>query len=437
MGVGKRKTLLVKVLTGLCRVENGNLHCPTPAPRLYSYEDARNKKTQDAASGTKVNVVRNSNIEQAVEQAVDGVGGMCSYVHKDDLVVIKPNIMGGNHNEESTFTNPRVTKKVIEMVEQCGGKPVVVDSAMIWTKFDTVVEKTGYKKWADENHIHLYNLEDLPRVKFDFGNFSTIKKTDVSKLLLDADVLIDVPAAKTHLFSGITVAMKNLYGLLPSADKAKYHARGINEVIVDVTRAMTPNLTIVDGTRGCEGYGPLWCERIPDYNLIIASNDPVCADATTAQFIGYKPAEIPSLVGAYREKLGNPLCKANTVAAHPKDGNWARPNLNTIKFIDQLTKMSTMLPNVVNWFNANADFYLGDLAFNSFTNKYLMRPVWGILDKVLGNGLYKQDEWYAKMINLSPFPNYRIHETIPSGTEDAINEGDQPLTKQDSDPYRA
>lgn len=392
----------------------------------------RNKRRL-APIKSRVKVVRDTNTERAIEQAVDGVGGMCHYVKPNDLVVVKPNIMGGNHNEPSTFTNPRVTKKVVEMVEACGGDPVVVDSSMIWTKFAPVVEKTGYKRWAQENGVRLHNLEDLPRRKADFGQYSTIKKTDVSKLLLDADVLINVPVAKTHLYSSITVGMKNLYGLLPSVDKAKYHARGINDVIVDVTRFMTPNLTIIDNTRGCEGYGPLWCEAVkPNYDMIIASNDVVCADAKIAELIGYKIEEVPALLRAHREHLGDTKCTANAVAPHPKDGNWKRPHTNTVKFTDEMTKFITMFPNVVSWFNANADFYLGDLAFNKFTNEYVMRPLWGLLDSFMGNALYKQDAWYVKLLNMNPFASYHVHEEIPQHPYDALREDDVPLKKGES-----
>jgi uncharacterized protein (DUF362 family) len=381
----------------------------------YAYENS-----YEYPNGTpRIWISRNSDHDKAIEEAVEKVGGMCKYVVPNEITLIKMNLMGGNPNDESTYTNPDVVKKVVEMVEDCGGRPVVADSSMIWVDFDYMADKTDFLNYAKENNITLVNLEDFPRVKFDFGADSIIGKTDISWLVAQAKKygsLINLPAMKTHLFSGITVGVKNLYGLLPSADKAKYHARGINNVIVDNAGAMSPDLTIVDGTRGCENFGPLWCEKIPDYNVIIASPDTFCADKIVARdFVGYDPNDLDFLSQASRENKGDIKCEVhpdNKFDSHPKDGKWKKPHPNAVRFVNNVTDFAFMFPNMVPIFDVLADFFLGDLAYNKWTNKHLMRPLWNFVNMISEKALYHSDSHIGKWLNMNPNKKYRLREDI-------------------------
>ena len=130
---------------------------------------------------------------------------------------------------------------------------------------------------------------------------------------------------KTHMMTGVTLGMKNMYGTLPEIDKARYHKIGIDEVIFMVNKAFTPNLTIIDGSIGGETVGPLSCDSV-DYHTIIASNDVVTADSIAAQMMGFKdPIEdIKHIKLAHENGLGDASQKFDLKTLpypHTSDGN--------------------------------------------------------------------------------------------------------------------
>jgi uncharacterized protein (DUF362 family) len=239
------------------------------------------------------------------------------------------NICGGVPELTATYTTKDVAGVVVDMVREAGGEPVICDADMIWTKFWANAKKQGWDTWAYEKGVELMNLSDTKIVHFDFGDKSVLKRERVSKEMIDADVIISVPAMKTHLMTGVTLGMKNMYGTLPEIDKARYHQIGIDEVLYWINYAFTPDLTVIDGSIGGETVGPLSCDAV-DFRTIIASTSVVTADAIAAQMIGFKNPceEIDHLKLAHERSLGDASQEFDFTELpykHPSDGNWKRP----------------------------------------------------------------------------------------------------------------
>jgi len=227
--------------------------------RTVSYEQVKSKKERP---DTEIAVRRGPLPSQITREAVEALGGMKSFVTEGDKVLIKPNICGGNPKIEGSFTSHEVVEELVKMVREVNAEPFVVDADMIWTQFEPVAEEQGWMEWANRMNVPLVNLTKTERVYFDFGKESAAGIVSVSKELVDADVIISVPTMKTHLLTSITIGMKNMYGTFPQKNKAKYHRFGIEEVICDVNRAFTPNLTVIDGTVGGDAWGPLSCRPV-------------------------------------------------------------------------------------------------------------------------------------------------------------------------------
>jgi uncharacterized protein (DUF362 family) len=102
----------------------------------------------------------------------------------------------------------------------------------------------------------------------------------------------------------VTLGMKNMFGLLPDKFKAKYHAKGISKVIVDINTVIKPNLTVIDGFVAMEGRGPTDGSPVK-MDLIIAGKDPVATDATCARVMGLDPHEISHIRTANQKGIGN------------------------------------------------------------------------------------------------------------------------------------
>ena len=337
---------------------------------VYSYKDVKSRKKiiEPEYSVVRYPDTRRdiNDSEGAVRSAIDALGGMQSFVKRGDKVLIKVNICGGVPELTATYTTKDVAGVVVDMVREAGGEPVICDADMIWTKFWANAKKQGWDTWAQEKGVELMNLSDTKIVHFDFGDKSVLKRERVSKEMLDADVIISVPAMKTHLMTGVTLGMKNMYGTLPEIDKARYHQIGIDEVLYWINYAFTPNLTVIDGSIGGETVGPLSCDAV-DFRTIIASTSVVTADAIAAQMIGFKNPceEIDHLKLAHERSLGDASQEFDFTELpykHSSDGNWKRPDPDVARFYTWGTHQILKIPGWATLFNIGADFFLYDTA---------------------------------------------------------------------------
>lgn len=104
--------------------------------------------------------------------------------------------------------------------------------------------------------------------------------------------------------TGVTLGMKNMFGLLPGKYKGKYHLKGISKVVVDINTVLRPALTVIDGFVGMEGRGPSGGTPV-QMNLIIAGTDPVATDATACRIMDINPFDISHIRKAYEKGLGS------------------------------------------------------------------------------------------------------------------------------------
>ncbi|HIH44979.1 MAG TPA: DUF362 domain-containing protein, partial [Candidatus Methanoperedenaceae archaeon] len=337
---------------------------------VYSYNEVKSSKSQ---KGSKYSVVRFPDVKnglsdagQALQHAIDSIGGMAGFVKQGDRVLIKVNICGGVPEFAGTHTTIQVADIVVDMVRAAGGTPVVCDADMVWTKFWSQAKAMGWVDWAERKQVELVNLSETKIVHFDFGNETVLGRERVSMELVNADVIISIPAMKTHLMTGVTLGMKNMYGTLPEIDKAVYHMRGIDEVIYWINRAFTPNLTIIDGTIGGEAIGPLSCDDV-DFRTIVVSENVVTADAIAARLMGYDDpvSEIDHIALAHERGLGDASLEFDMSSLphrHLSDGNWQRPDPDVARFYTWGTHLLLKIPTWDILFNIGADFMLYDAA---------------------------------------------------------------------------
>ncbi len=337
---------------------------------VYSYKDVKSRKK---IAETRYSVVRYPDVQrginnprQAVRASVDSLGGIQNFVRRGDKVLIKVNICGGVPEIAATYTSKEVTGDVVDMVREAGGEPMICDADMVWTKFWNNAKAEGWVEWAREKEVKLVNLSDTKIVYFDFGEGSVMQKERVSKEMIDADVIISVPAMKTHLMTGVTLGMKNMYGTLPEIDKAKYHKLGIDEVIYWINHAFTPNLTVIDGSIGGETIGPLSCDPV-EFHTIVASSSVVTADAIAAQLMGFENPreEIDHINLAHERALGDASQKfdfSSLPYEHSSDGKWQRPEPEVAKLYTWGIHELLKIPGWDTLFNIGSDFFLYDAA---------------------------------------------------------------------------
>jgi len=222
-------------------------------------------------------------------------------------VVIKPNVLRSSAAKEHIVTHPSLLRAVVEKVEKMSPASIVVgDNPGLHNYGDNEnsFEKTGlmdaakgyYKNLGNSTQNLTFNPEFMPEV-------------GVSKEIMDADIFISLPKFKTHGLTVLTGAIKNSYGILPGAQKARLHQiagspERFHDVIVEVFRLRIPDLFIMDAVVGMEGNGPASPE-LREIGLILAADNAVALDGVVARMMGLDPGRLRFLQKAKAMGLGD------------------------------------------------------------------------------------------------------------------------------------
>ena len=221
-----------------------------------------------------------------------------------DKVLIKVNFITDKTWDTGATTDPIVVEAIINKLKELPVKVYVVESDATITNADQAFEKTGMKDMCKRNNIEYLNLRYLEdKVELAIPDGETLNSITVPRLVIESAV-ISAAKLKTHVDTGVTLGMKNMFGLLPEKFKGRYHLKGISKVVVDINIVLKPALTVIDGFVGMEGSGPIDGTPVK-MNLIIAGTDTVAADATACRIMGIDPHEIKHIRRAYEKGLGN------------------------------------------------------------------------------------------------------------------------------------
>jgi uncharacterized protein (DUF362 family) len=221
-----------------------------------------------------------------------------------DKILIKVNFITDKTWDTGATTDPIVVEAIIKKLKDLPVKVYVVESDATITNADRAFEKTGMKDMCERNSIEYLNLRYVKdKVTLAIPEGEALKSITVPRIVTESAV-ISAAKLKTHANTGVTLGMKNMFGLLPEKFKGKYHLKGISKVVVDINTVLKPALTVIDGFVGMEGSGPVDGTPV-QMNLIIAGTDAVATDATACRVMGINPYEIKHIRRAHEKGLGN------------------------------------------------------------------------------------------------------------------------------------
>jgi uncharacterized protein (DUF362 family) len=250
-------------------------------------------------------VVKGSNYGQITREAVATLGGMNQFVRSGDSVVIKPNIGWDRSVEQGANTHPLVVKALVEMVLEAGGSRVLVFDHTCNEK-RRCYRNSGMEEvlGAMGRAVKLEHIDDRKFIPVDIEKGISLTRWDIYKEALLADCYINVPAAKHHGLSRLTLGLKNNMGVI-GGNRGRLH-HDLGQKLADLATVVKPQLTVVDATRMLMKNGPQG-GRIKDVrkaDTVVASADPVAADAYATTLFGLRPEEISSTVAAHKMGLG-------------------------------------------------------------------------------------------------------------------------------------
>ncbi|UCD21190.1 MAG: DUF362 domain-containing protein [archaeon] len=212
---------------------------------------------------------------------------------KNKRILLKPNLLGPYPPKDCITTHPIVIEAVAEIFKKVTKKITIADSSDISFERDTkALEVTGMKKVAKKLKINtfIFKAEDMMHEK---THGKVLKEICLAKSLKDFDLIVNIPKLKTHMLTEMTAAVKNLFGLVPSFYKRKYHILGKNHtkfanLIVDIFKHIKPELSILDAIEGLEGDGPGKTGIPKKTGLILTSDNALALDLVVADITGFE-----------------------------------------------------------------------------------------------------------------------------------------------------
>lgn len=228
---------------------------------------------------------------------------------KGKRIILKPNLVEFDPNGVIN-THPAVIEAAIDSFRSLGAREVLVAEGPGHRR-DTeyLITASGIYDVIKEHRVRYVdlNIDDVRLTKLR-SDFSRLGQLYFPETLFDADLLVSMPKLKTHHWAGITLSLKNMFGIVPGSvygwPKNALHWAGIHESILDINSSLpVPQFAIVDGIVGMEGNGPIQGDA-KQTGVLIFGDDLVAVDATAARLMKIEPRKIRYLETASRF-LGN------------------------------------------------------------------------------------------------------------------------------------
>jgi uncharacterized protein (DUF362 family) len=225
------------------------------------------------------------------KEAISSLGGIERFISTGDLVMVKPNIGWDRTPKQAACTNPQVVKTVVELCLNAGAKEVKVM----------------------DNPCNQARRTSVHRLKKTALNGEWLKEWEVYTDFVEADKIINVPIAKTHSLSKLSLGVKNWLGAL-GGNRNQLHQK-LDQAMIDLAAFFKPCLTVMDGWRILIRNGPQG-GRLSDTKLhktVVAGVDYIAVDSAAASFFDMTLQDLPYLQIAHQKGFGEPNLEKLTI----------------------------------------------------------------------------------------------------------------------------
>lgn len=220
-------------------------------------------------------------------------------------VLLKPNLLAPRAPGTAVVTHPVIVQAVAELFLDAGWKVLVGDSSA-YAPSAVAMRAAGYNGFMKKLSLEAADMATPVAV-----SGRRFKKLLLAKAVVEADLLVNLPKLKTHGQTGLTLAVKNLFGCVPGLNKAQWHlatgrdAKLFSFLLLDIAGAAGAHFSVLDGVEGMDGRGPSR-GRARKVGGVFASDDCTALDLAVTQFLGGKTSSVTTL-RYYEEFSGVPL----------------------------------------------------------------------------------------------------------------------------------
>ena len=274
--------------------------------------------------------IRKGNIEAAVEEAIELLGGMAAITRGKERIMLKPNLLASIPEATTKLPVMRALVRLMRSAHKdisigegsSAAAPFNVRNDQTFRTSDKdllnglqkrVFDELGYSEFSETERVPLVNLHTGDLVEVNVPHALLFDTLTLHRSLTEIDLLCSAPMMKTHVLAGVTLGMKNVIGLYPGAiyqaprgnmhDMAsKIEPSATAAPIVDMVRANKLGLVVIDGSSAMEGNGPTDGTQVP-METIVAGTNPLATDMVAASLMGFEPGEISTFTWAHKAGL--------------------------------------------------------------------------------------------------------------------------------------
>ncbi len=236
----------------------------------------------------EINIINGTDYKE-MTKALLIESGLCDLIgDKSKRIALKPNLVNASPASEGATTHPEVVCGIIEYLQENGFKNVcIMESSWVGELTSASVKACGYDTLSEKYSVPFYDMQKDESLPVNAKGMDL----NICKMTRDIDFLINVPVIKGHCQTKVTCALKNMKGLIPNAEKRRFHGLGLHKPIAHVNAAIKQDFIVIDNICGDldfeDGGHPVAMNRI------LTAIDPVLTDAFVCRLLNYEVSEVP------------------------------------------------------------------------------------------------------------------------------------------------
>ena len=245
-------------------------------------------------------------IESFVRDALSVIDEKGALFSSGQKVLLKPNLLRGFSPKNCVTTNPIVVESVCRVLNDYSVGQITISDSPALGSLEAVASKAGYDPLKKKYGVKIVPLTDpIP-----FESEEGIPHLKIAGCLQEFDRIINLPKVKSHCQMTMTLATKNLFGLVIGKRKPILHCLVKNDkakfgkMLIDIARHVNPCLTLADGIEAMQGQGPIHGTPYP-LGVLLASTDMTALDRVAAEIIKVPINKVYALEAARLKGYGN------------------------------------------------------------------------------------------------------------------------------------
>ncbi len=255
-----------------------------------------------------------SEIDTALYFLLEPVGGLKALISPGQKVLLKPNLLAAAKPSEAVTTHPLVIRVMADMIRKAGGQVYIGDSPGSDDQ-EYAHRIAGYEKVCEETGAKLLLFREVGECKSSYTHDLVLP---LAAELEEIDLVINVAKFKTHPLTGMTAAVKNMYGTVAGKNKKKFHLEhplplDFSRILVEVCLAVKPAFSLIDAVVSMEGLGPRR-GKPRQTKLLLGSVNPFALDRIMADIAGFRPEQVTTVVIAGQMNI--PGAKIEDIKVH-------------------------------------------------------------------------------------------------------------------------